>query len=86
MTRTSDEELAKLDWLYSERDADGRPIYWVSLVQRLREIRRSIERGEPVSVHAGLQLLTVLDFHTWAYAHYKLLEEGCDSWIGDDES
>lgn len=82
----SDEELAHLDGLYDERDAAGRPSAWGSLVGRLREIRRSVESGKVVNVHDDIELRTVLEFHTWAYGHYKLLEEGYDSWIGDDKS
>lgn len=78
--------LEALDTLYSERDAHGRPISWGLLVERLREIRRAIERGESVVVHSGQVLSSVLDFHTWAYLRYKLLEEGYDAWIGDDQS
>jgi hypothetical protein len=39
-----------------------------------------------VQIAGGPTLVSVLDFHTWAYLRYKLLEEGYDSWIGDDES
>ena len=86
MITMSDEELANLDGLYDDRDAAGRPNSWGSLVERLRGIRRSIESGEVVMVHDGVELQSVLEFHTWAYGHYKLLEEGYDSWIGDDKS
>jgi hypothetical protein len=59
---------------------------WGVLVAKLRSIRRGVEAGVVVRIHAGMEISTVLDFHTWAYARYKLLEEGYDSWIGDDES
>lgn len=81
MITLSAEELTDLDELYDARHAS-----WGTLVEKLRKIRRSIESGEVVKVHDGRELQSVLEFHTWAYAHYKLLEEGYDSWIGDDKS
>jgi len=86
LTSLSAQELAELDALYAERDASGRASAWGLLVARLREVRRAIESGEVVNVADGPKLLSVLDFHAWAYGRYKLLEEGYDSWIGDDES
>ncbi len=86
MITLSDAELAHLDSLYDARDATGRPNEWGTLVGKLRAIRRSIELGEAVKVHDGAELQSVLEFHTWAYRNFKLLEEGYDSWIGDDDS
>jgi hypothetical protein len=86
MNKMTNQNLVELDELYAARDASGRQTSWSVLVARLREIRRAIEAGEVVAVHDGLKLASVLDFHTWAYGRYKLLEEGCDSWIGDDVS
>ncbi len=80
-----DGELANLDALYDQRDEAGRPTEWGTLVEKLRRIRRSIESGNIVRVHDGVELQSVLEFHTWAYGRYKLLEEGYDSWIGDDK-
>jgi hypothetical protein len=85
MITLSDAELSNLDSLYDARDSTDRPSEWGTLVAKLREIRRSIESGEAVKVHAGTELQSVLEFHTWAYRHYTLLEEGYDSWIGDDK-
>ncbi len=76
----------KLDAFYAERNASGDPSAWGLLVESLRELRRAIEAGGVVQVAGGPTLLSVLDFHAWAYGRYKLLEEGYDSWIGDDES
>jgi hypothetical protein len=86
MKKMTNQDLVELDELYAARDASGRQTAWSVLVARLREIRRAIEAGQAVEVHDGLKLASVLDFHTWAYGRYKLLEEGCDSWIGDDVS
>ena len=80
------EKITKLDALYAERSASGQPTAWGLLVERLRELRRAIEAGEVVQIAGGPTLRSVLDFHTWAYERYKLLEEGYDSWIGDDAS
>lgn len=86
MTQFSAQELAELDSLYVERDASGRPNRWGVLVSNLRALRRRLEAGEVVQVPGGPTLVSVLDFHSWAYERYKLLEEGYDSWIGDDKS
>jgi hypothetical protein len=86
MAELSVEELMEFDAFYAERSASGHPSAWGLLVERLRELRRTIEAGEVVQIAGGPTLLSVLDFHTWAYQRYKLLEEGYDSWIGDDES
>ena len=86
MNKTTNQALTELDELYAAQNASGRQTAWSVLVARLREIRRAIEAGQVVEVHDGLKLASVLDFHTWAYGRYKLLEEGHDSWIGDDVS
>ena len=86
MTELSVEKTTELDALYAERSASGQPTAWGLLVERLRELRRAIEAGEVVQIAGGPTLRSVLDFHRWAYERYKLLEEGYDSWIGDDES
>jgi hypothetical protein len=79
-------ELKDLDALYAERSASGHPSAWGSLVERPRELRRAIEAGQVVQLAGGPAIRSVLDFHAWAYERYKLLDEGYDSWIGDDES
>jgi hypothetical protein len=86
MTELSNAQLMELDALYAERGALGRPSSWGLLVERLRELRRTIEAGQAVQIAGGPAPPSVLDFHSWAYERYKPLEEGYDSWIGDDES
>lgn len=86
MSEISSEKLLELDGFYAERSASGHANAWGLLVARLRELRRAIEAGEVVQIAGGPTLLSVLEFHTWAYGRYKLLEEGYDSWIGDDDS
>ena len=86
MTELSVEELKNLDALYAIRDALGNPTSaWGTLVEKLRKIRRKLEAGEVVQIADGPTLHSVLDFHTWAYSRFKLLEEGWDSWIGNDD-
>ena len=81
MTEISAEKLTDLDELY-----EGNPTFsWGTLVEELRKIRRILETGEVVQIAGGPTLHSVLDFHTWAYSRYKLLEEGWDSWIGNDD-
>ncbi len=81
----SAEELQKLDDLYSERSADGRPSGWGSLVAALRDIRRAVEAGVTIKVE-GKSLATWSSFYSWAHGRYHGLEDGYDSWIGDDTS
>jgi hypothetical protein len=45
------------------------------LVEELREIRRA---GE------GKTLRSFQSFYDWAHGRYHALEDGYDSWIGDD--
>jgi hypothetical protein len=83
--------LNELDELYEEREDMGvlgqRPTRWGTLVGELREIRHLVEAGITVKVE-GTD--TVLDtwqrFYEWAHGRYHMLEDGYDSWIGDDES
>lgn len=81
------ETLKNLDGLYDERSDSGRPTGWGVLVEELREIRRAVEAGVTIRV-AGTD--TVLNswqrFYEWAHGRYHMLEDGADSWIGDDES
>lgn len=79
----SAEELRKLDELYAERGKDGRPSGWGALVEGLREIRRAVEAGVTVKVE-GKSLTSWNSFYTWAHGRYHCLEDGYDSWIGDD--
>ncbi len=78
-------ELQALDDLYSERSADGRPSGWGGLVAALREIRHAVEAGVTVQVE-GKPLTSWGSFYSWAHGRYHALEDGYDSWIGDDDS
>lgn len=87
MTEISVEKLVELDALYAEgAAASGRRFAWGSLVERLRELRRAIEAGEVVQIAGRTGAGVGARLPQWAYQRYKLLEEGYDSWIGDDES
>jgi hypothetical protein len=78
-------DLKKLDDLYDERSADGRPTRWGWLVEELRDIRRAVEAGVVVTVE-GKALSSFQSFYDWAHGRYHMLEDGYDSWIGDDDS
>ena len=80
-----DDELHEMDALYEERGDDGRPSGWGALVDRLREIRRVVEAGVVVEID-GTTLNSWGSFYTWAHGRYHMLEDGYDSWIGDDKS
>ena len=85
MTELSVEKTTELDALYAERSPrDGQLLgaCW-SRDSGTPACHRSRRGG---TVAGGPTLRSVLDFHTWAYERYKLLEEGYDSWIGDDKS
>lgn len=79
------EEVAELDALYEERGENGRPTGWGPLVSGLREIRRAVEAGVVVEVE-GRRLGSWGSFYDWAHGRYHALEDGYDSWIGDDKS
>jgi hypothetical protein len=82
--------LKKLDAMYNARaDMGGvgqRPTDWGALVSELREMRGLIEAGVEVKI---VECQTILNswqsFYTWAHGRYHLLEDGCDSWIGNDD-
>ncbi len=83
--------LKELDELYQETEDMGvlgqRPTRWGSLVGRLREIRRLVEAGVKVKVEGtGTVMDTWQSFYDWAHGRYGMLEDGYDSWIGDDKS
>lgn len=85
------ERLKELDALYEEREDMGvlgqRPTHWGTLVSKLREIRHLVEAGIPVTVEGtGMVLNTWQSFYEWAHGRYHMLEDGYDSWIGDDKS
>jgi hypothetical protein len=84
-----DQELQKMDAWYEERADMGalgsRPVSWGILVEGLREIRRAIE-ADVVFEFEGKQIKSVASFLIWAHARYYMLEEGYDSWYGDDNS
>lgn len=79
------QDLSELDALYAARDAAGRPTGWGVLVEQLRGIRRAIEAGVEVEIEGG-PLSSWSSFYTWAHGRYHMLEDGYDSWIGDDKS
>ena len=87
----TNEMLNKLDSLYEKREDMGilgqRPTDWGDLVEALRKIRRLVEAGVNVKIE---ETQTVLDtwqsFYAWAHGRYHMLEDGYDSWIGDDNS
>ena len=79
----ADEKLREFDALYAERDENGRPTGWGALVERLRDIRRAVEAGVVVVID-GRKLRSWDSFYTWAHGRYHMLEDGYDSWIGDD--
>ena len=85
----SDEKLQAFDALYEKREDMGelglRPTGWGVLVEELRELRRAIEAEVVIEIE-GRNLKRVGSFLTWAHERYHLLEEGYDSWIGDDSS
>ncbi len=85
------EKLRELDALYEERDdTEGlgrRPTRWGWLVEELREIRRAVEAGVVVKVEGTQTVLkTWRSFYDWEHGRYHMLEDGYDSWIGDDDT
>jgi hypothetical protein len=85
------EMLEELDALYKETEDMGglgrRPTRWGTLVAELREIRRLVEAGVTVNVEGTQTVLTTWQsFYDWAHGRYHALEDGYDSWIGDDDS
>ena len=74
----SDEALHEMDQEYADHE-------WGFLVEGLRKIRRAIEAGVIVYVD-GKTLKSFSGFYTWAHDRYHALEDGYDSWIGDDLS
>lgn len=85
------ETLKELDALYEEREDKGplgqRPTRWGTLVSRLREIRHLVEAGVKVNIEGTQTVLTSWQsFYAWAHGRYHMLEDGYDSWIGDDKS
>ena len=85
----SQEQLEELDSLYNETVDMGvlgrRPTRWGELVAELRTYRRAIEAGSVVEVD-GTALRSVGNFLKWAHTRYHALEDGYDSWYGDDKS
>lgn len=82
-------DLERLDALYEESQEMGalgrRPTRWGKLVEELREIRRAVEAGVEVTV-GGQTLADWESFYSWAHGRYRALEDGYDSWIGDDRT
>jgi hypothetical protein len=80
------EMLKELDELYDQRE-NGRPTHWGILVSNLRHIRRLVESGVEVKIEGTSTVLTSWQsFYSWAHGRYHMLEDGYDSWIGDDNS
>jgi len=85
------ERLKELDLLYEKREEMGalgrRPTDWGTLVSELREIRRLVEADVKVKIEGTQTVLTTWQsFYSWAHGRYHMLEDGYDSWIGDDNS
>jgi len=83
------EMLKELDALYDETVIMGvlgrRSTRWGTLVQELREIRRLVEAGVIVKIEGTPTVLNTWEsFYAWAHGRYHALEDGYDSWIGDD--
>jgi len=85
----SPKQLKALDALYEKREDMGalgsRPTRWGTLVEELREIRRAVEANVMIEVE-GRKLENFDDFISWAHGRYHALEDGYDSWYGDDDS
>lgn len=85
----SDRTLHQWDAMYEEREDMGvlgmRPTRWGYLVEGLREIRRIAEVGVIIKIE-GKNIQNVGQFLTWVHRRYPGLEDGCDSWVGDDNS
>ncbi len=62
----------------------GYPTSWGSLVEALRAIRRAVEAGVVVHIEGEQPLLSWQHFYQWAHGRYHMLEDGYDTWIGDD--
>ena len=81
------EKVSKFDALYEERSSQDQPVGWDTLVAELREIRQAVEAGVKVEIEGTeIVLKSWQGFYDWAHGRYPLLEEGYDSWIGDDFS
>jgi hypothetical protein len=83
------ERLKELDALYEETEDMGvlgrRPTQWGTLVEKLRRIRRLVESGVKVKIEGTPTVLhSWSSFYDWAHGRYHALEDGYDSWIGDD--
>jgi hypothetical protein len=87
--KISDNMLHEWDALYEEREDMGvlglRPVGWGHLVECLREVRRTIEVGLVIEIEDE-KLESVGEFLTWVDKRYHALEDGYDSWVGDDNS
>ena len=72
--------------MYAERGESGRPSSWGILVEELREIRRAVEADIVIDIAGETKFRSFQGFYTWAHGRYHMLEDGYDSWIGDDNS
>ena len=79
--------IKEFDALYEEQSSFGQHVGWGPLVGRLREIRRAVEAGVRVEIEGTETVLRSWQgFYDWAHGRYHRLEDGYDSWIGDDKS
>ena len=87
--RISKQQLQSWDAMYEEREDMGalgmRPTRLGSLVENLREVRRAIEAQVFIEID-NRQLHNVGSFLKWVDERYHMLEDGYDSWVGDDRS
>lgn len=85
----SHQRLEEMDSLYDEMVDMGvlgmRPTRWGELVEILRRYRRAIEADVVIEVE-GREIRSVMSYLQWAHARYHALEDGYDSWYGDDDS
>lgn len=80
----TNEKIRELDALYEERSSSGRPTSWGALVEELRDIRRAVEAGILITIEGEQTIQSWQSFYSWAHGRYHMLEDGYDTWIGDD--
>ncbi|MGB5058396.1 MAG: hypothetical protein WBO48_06875 [Candidatus Promineifilaceae bacterium] len=81
----STEQLQELDALYQARGENGRPDSWGTLVEKLRGARRAVEAGVVVTID-DRPFQQFSSFYSWVDERYHMLEDGYDSWVGNDKS
>jgi hypothetical protein len=80
----TDEKIRELDAFYAQRSSSGRPTRWGTLVEELRAIRRAVEAGIVITIEGEQTIQSWQQFYSWAHGRYHMLEDGYDTWIGDD--